>query len=263
VRAGTRGFTLIELLVSIAIIGTLMALLFPVIRAVQVSAMEIQCQTNIGQLAKCVAAYCEQNQGVFPASITTTSPRASAGDWLFVGARVDATSLKNGVLAKSKIIATDAVTGISKICLCPLDEDSGLVRLASAIQIDRKGVTSYVTNASITYGDQVQGSGTGAKVRVRLYREFDPDDFLFIEQSSGVTPDPPSTFDRAYMMPPRGRYSLTSRHRGGGHVACMDGRVEWMRSDPVTGEGPFLTEMDKTATGGQWWQSRNNRWNPG
>ena len=55
IRAG--GFTLVELLVVVAIIGMLLMLLFPGLRAAMEAGRETQCRSNVHQLALAVAAY--------------------------------------------------------------------------------------------------------------------------------------------------------------------------------------------------------------
>ena len=244
------GFTLIELLIVMAIIGILMAILFPTISAVYRSAMEVQCQSRIGELAKAVAAYCQQYDGKFPFVGYEPTPltTASASDWLYVGSSVTLATLAEGVLVKNKIV------GKTDIFFCPSDD---LTRIASAKTIGTppKGITSYVINGSITYGDTKDAGGQG---RVRRYEEFEPRDFLFIEESSGVIPDVvPSDFDKGFMIPDSSHYALTNRHHGGGYVACMDGSVQWMTP------GNFTTEMTRVGAATDWYKKTGNRWNPG
>ena len=280
--ANRRGFTLIELLVVIAIIGILMALLFPAVVAALRSSSETQCQNNMAQLAKVVVAYCADNKGLFPL-FATEDRSGSANDWLYV----EEGGFKNfseGLLARHKYI------GDEEILYCPVDAGRGCPRPARtdwATKFRKSTGTagqsytdikapSYVVNGSITWGDYSQwSSATVGRVRSRTITEFDPVDFLFIEQSAGVDPEPDSNFDEAYMTPHPNDYSLTNRHREGGFVSCMDGHVEWFTTEK------FDAGMDAllSAEGAAWylkqptWTDEDNRkfipeevgarWNPG
>jgi len=65
-------FTLIELLVVIAIIGTLIALLLPVLHRAKQSAQGIVCRNNLKQLGIASSVYCSDT-GRFPSML----------DWLY------------------------------------------------------------------------------------------------------------------------------------------------------------------------------------
>jgi len=235
VRPNRPGFTLIELLVVIMIIGILMALLFPAVIGAWRSADETQCQRNLSQLAKVVIGYCADHDGRFPLH-TTKNRSGSAGDWLYVetAGRKDITQ---GVLMRQKCL------GDESILHCPVDASNGFPRPATALELEKCtdetsntfseiDPPSYVINASITWGDHSWSGETANKVRTRNISNFDPRDFLFIEQSAGVAPEPtPSRFDEAYMTPEPTKYALTNRHRDGGFVSCMDGHVEWFNAE--------------------------------
>jgi prepilin-type N-terminal cleavage/methylation domain-containing protein len=62
-----KGFTLIELLVVIAIICILAGMLFPVLQLVMESGRRAKCQNNLGELARVMAWYRQDNQNLFPA----------------------------------------------------------------------------------------------------------------------------------------------------------------------------------------------------
>lgn len=296
------GFTLIELLVVITIIGILMGLLFPIYSTVMRTAQETSCQTNLSELAKVLSAYCQANGGYFP-FIGKTNPlvQPSAGDWLYVPhsqGTISITSnpmhptdgdMERGALLKNKFV------GKLDIFYCPVDIDLGLVRgpgtvhdLTDYLHYTIIGTTppvvrpatSYVINSSITYGDTVF---PGNIRRVRKMSEFGAWTFLLIEESSGDTDhdEMASACNRAFMSPvadPQldpGPHALTSRHRWGGYVACMDGHVEWMSAgnsrdpnynstDPTTFEAyrkQVTNEMSRQGRAA-WYYTTGTRWNP-
>lgn len=282
---GHTGFTLIELLVVISIIGILIGLLFPVYGTVMRSAQEYTCQNNLAQLAKVMAAYCQQNDGYFPfIGGKRKDPQnvlPSGGDWLFVAdeeGKKDLVSrtkpvgdMESGALMKCKLV------GKFDLFYCPTDLDLGLIRGPVSNQYPSgskaktclrytiygpnilRPATSYVINGSITYGDtNFPGSGR----RVRRYSEFSPSAFLFIEESSGDTTagELASNCDKA-MMNPNDITSrkLTSRHRWGGYVACMDGRVEWFHSGNPT-DPNFSADDTSTFEYTRKWASGDSKW---
>ena len=79
--AHPAGFTLIELLVVIAIIALLMALLLPALQRVRKQARMMMCQSHLRQWGMALAAYTEDNQGRFPATMA-----GADGIWLLRGA---------------------------------------------------------------------------------------------------------------------------------------------------------------------------------
>ena len=267
-------FTLIELLVVVAIIGVLAALLFPVVGGAILGAAEVECQNHLSQLAKVVAAYCAEHQGSFPL-YAQSNISGSASNWLYGRTSAGKPDFNTGILISHKYIGTE------DILYCPVDRDRGLVPMTDDFVNDEgKRPTSYVINASITYGggggDAYSWSADKAtKVRSRKISDFDPVDFLFIEQSSGVESEPDSDFDKGYMTPNSGKYALTDRHHGGGFVSCMDGHVEWFSHEK------FRQGMDMhKGTGGEWYRNTfkrpsnaqpgevsdeeiASRWNPG
>jgi prepilin-type N-terminal cleavage/methylation domain-containing protein len=297
VRRHGRAFTLIELLVVMGIIGILIALLFPAVGGVLASMDELRCENNLGQLAKVVVAYCQQYDGFFPMAYVRSAP-ISANHWLYVSERSNI-DFDKGILVRCKLIpghdqkrdrpddptsplkiADPVYEGGSRIFYCPKDLKGGLPRKAGALEIDtntdaKRGPTSYVINGSVTYGDYASWTTDAqTKVRSRRIGDFNSGDFLFIEQSSGVDPEPSSDFDCAFMVPNSGKYALTNRHRDGGFVSCMDGHVEWMSTED------FRIGMEKVGSDSTWYtktfsrpqgetegkltaEEIASRWNPG
>lgn len=297
-----RGFTIVEMLIVIAIICILMAILFPALNAVQTAGKETRCRNNLGQLAKVMQAYCVEHNGSFPLSPTVSSSGTlycgGASDWLYSRKFTDPEgtgtpspdsqlkwNLSLGILVSQKYV------GKSDIFYCPLDVDADLPRAAAtAKQVpgpdplypsDRsKDIlqypTSYVINASITYGDETPQDYASSNpstawttdptkpqaVRSRQWADFEPRAFLFIEESTGVAPDPvPSNFDCASMTPDSTKYALTQRHNSYGYVACFDGHVERMTPDDFKAT---MTEVQNgiVAPYDAWYKVPGTRWNP-
>ena len=70
-----RGFTLIELLVVMAIIGVLMALLFPALQKARELADLTSCKNNLSQLSKAMITYAAEFNDYFPHTTKHAGPR--------------------------------------------------------------------------------------------------------------------------------------------------------------------------------------------
>jgi len=260
VTSPCRGFTLIELLVVMGIIGLLIALLFSGVMTALAAMDETACQNNLTQLAKVVAAYCQQNGGFFPLA---APPNSSASNWIYVGATgsADPAGFDKGMLVRLRYVTN------TDLFYCPVDQKSNVQRKDGCTflkevkdnagnVIRKQGPTSYAINSSITYGDMPQDflGMTNPPVRSRRFDEFDANDFLFIEESDNTEREQlrsnVSDFDCGHLTPDTTKYHLTTRHRDGGFVACMDSHVEWFSATD------FDQGMNYIRAGNKWYTLR-------
>ncbi len=73
-----KAFTLIELLVVIAIIAILAAILFPVFARAKAAAKKTACLSNLKQIGTSVMMYCNDYDGFYHKSISTTTAYVNA-----------------------------------------------------------------------------------------------------------------------------------------------------------------------------------------
>jgi len=193
-----HGFTLIELLVVIAIIAILAALLFPALSAMSERGYRAACVGNLRQIAHATIAYASDYKGALPGN----------NAWLYSSLGANSNLVQQGQL-------WPYLNSVA-VYHCPMDEPPYPSDQAS------RQLTSYVFNLLIgNYAFSLS--------------DFQADDVMFWEANdipstmpSGCGGSPGGVWNDAHNWPGE---DVTSRHGGGGHIACFDGHVEWMHKE--------------------------------
>ena len=116
-------FTLIELLVVITIIGILVALLLGGIAKAYQHAINVQCQNNLGQLAKSVLAYTTAHRGAILPTMIMRNDRNVF--WCNILAERDVDSQNMAVADQGQNSnETKVRTGQASVFLCPSSKSS-------------------------------------------------------------------------------------------------------------------------------------------
>jgi len=82
-----RAFSLVELLVVIGIIAVLVSILLPALNKARLSAMQVQCQSNVRQVVLATISYANFYKGSLPYGATLPSVPGPA-DWLTAAERI-------------------------------------------------------------------------------------------------------------------------------------------------------------------------------
>lgn len=115
-RSRRCGFTLVELLVVIGIIALLIAMLLPALNKAREGARQVQCMSNMKQIAQAFIQYTVENKGVMPASgggnptfHRSGDPTSGTWDWIAWHRKIDPITGRNNTGAADLKITDSAL----------------------------------------------------------------------------------------------------------------------------------------------------------
>jgi prepilin-type N-terminal cleavage/methylation domain-containing protein/prepilin-type processing-associated H-X9-DG protein len=124
-------FTLVELLVVIGIIAVLISILLPTLRSVRRQANQLQCSSNMKQIATAMIMYVQDNKGKHPPSGAPVIPGVYPYGWWWANELVRLKYIRNPALNVYKAPNSSTASkkfGRANVFKCPegIDEDASL-----------------------------------------------------------------------------------------------------------------------------------------